>query len=107
GTDVLVSIVKASDYVSFYETQLLLLIAAKEASVKRFILSEFDGKFHKYTVESLKIPVACNTCIRVADATLSFNELLKKFEIATVVEDKEVRKVSEKRLTQFPYLMRI
>ncbi|CAI2191522.1 19163_t:CDS:1, partial [Funneliformis geosporum] len=37
----------------------------------------------KYTVESLKIPVACNTCIRVADATLSFNELLKKFEIAT------------------------
>ncbi|CAG8577710.1 12741_t:CDS:2 [Funneliformis caledonium] len=37
----------------------------------------------KYTVESLKIPDARNAYIRVAADTLSFNELLKKFEEAS------------------------
>jgi hypothetical protein len=34
----------------------------------------------KYTVEALKIPKARNGCIKVAGATLSFNEYLQKFE---------------------------
>jgi hypothetical protein len=37
----------------------------------------------KYTVESLKIPEARNAPIWVAGATLTLNELLKKFEEAT------------------------
>ncbi|CAI2185578.1 11611_t:CDS:2 [Funneliformis geosporum] len=174
GTDVLVSTVNASDDVSFYETQLPLLIAAKEAGVKRFIPSEFGGEFQgsshpfsdskakfraeveksgleytfiftglfyeflgwigfdvkkkkstfytdpnlkisttslhdigKYTVESLKIPEARNARIRVAGATFSFNELLKKFEAASgskweVVEDREVRKRFREKIDPVP-----
>ncbi|CAG8478904.1 8933_t:CDS:2 [Funneliformis mosseae] len=177
GTDVLVSTVKSNqdnNYHSFYEVQLPLLTAAKEAGVKRFIPSEFGSEYQgishpfsddkakfraeveksgleytiiftglfyeyldwigfdikkkkatfftdpnltisttslhdvgKYTVESLKIPDARNARIRVAGATLSFNELLKKFEEASgskweVVEDREIRKRFREKIDPVP-----
>ncbi|CAG8670254.1 7020_t:CDS:2 [Funneliformis caledonium] len=139
---------------SFYEVQLPLLTAAKDAGVKRFIPSEFGSEYQgishpfsddkakfraevekrfdikkkkatfftdpnltisttslhdvgKYTVESLKIPDARNARIRVAGATLSFNELLKKFEEASgskweVVEDREIRKRFREKIDPVP-----
>ncbi|CAI2176880.1 12537_t:CDS:2 [Funneliformis geosporum] len=200
GTDVLVSTVsykQGNDNNSFYEVQLPLLNAAKEAGVKRFIPSEFGSEFKglshqlsddkakfraeveksgleytiiftglfyefldwigfdvkkkkatfytdpnltisttslhdvgKYTVESLKIPEARNAHIRVAGTTLSFNELLKKFEEASgecltfhskqlhlkwelmmtivkgskweVVEDREIRKRFREKIDPVP-----
>ncbi|CAB4490195.1 unnamed protein product [Rhizophagus irregularis] len=50
GTDVFVSAVNGT---SLYDTQVPLLAAAKEASVKRFIPSEFGGEFNKIGVNPL------------------------------------------------------
>ncbi|CAG8684479.1 9385_t:CDS:2, partial [Funneliformis mosseae] len=125
GTDVLISTVRTQgNNDTFYDAQLPLLTSAKEAGVKRFIPSEFGSEFPglEYTIinngvfseyldfigfdaknkkvtfmTSLKIPDARNAYIRVAADTLSFNELLKKFEETSgskweVVEDREIRK---------------
>ncbi|PKK64522.1 NAD(P)-binding protein [Rhizophagus irregularis] len=144
GTDVIISTLSDSN-ANLYDSQTPLLAAAKEASVKRFIPSEFgfevgvhqitDGKIRfeeeviksgleytiiynglfqeflgwigfdvknkkatfyadgnkklhttslsdvgKYTIETLKMPEARNSFIKVAGVTLSLNEYLQKFE---------------------------
>ncbi|CAG8721282.1 uncharacterized protein OCT59_020075 [Rhizophagus irregularis] len=173
GTDVVISTLSDSN-ANLYDSQTPLLAAAKEASVKRFIPSEFgfeykvgvhqitDGKIRfeeeviksgleytiiynglfqeflgwigfdvknkkatfyadgnkklhttslsdvgKYTVETLKMPEARNSFIKVAGVTLSLNEYLQKFEEISgskweVVEDKEIKHRYQNKIDPIP-----
>ncbi|CAB4397138.1 unnamed protein product [Rhizophagus irregularis] len=173
GTDVIISTLSDSN-ANLYDSQTPLLAAAKEASVKRFIPSEFgfeykvgvhqitDGKIRfeeeviksgleytiiynglfqeflgwigfdvknkkatfyadgnkklhttslsdvgKYTIETLKMPEARNSFIKVAGVTLSLNEYLQKFEEISgskweVVEDKEIKHRYQNKIDPIP-----
>ncbi|CAG8468142.1 1537_t:CDS:2, partial [Racocetra fulgida] len=161
GTDVIVSAIRGD----YYNDQIMLLTAAKEAGVKRFIPSEFEphpviaGKYKlrdaleksgleytyifngifyefleffgfnvknkkatfyangdakvritsladagRYTAESLKIPEARNGIIRVG-LTLTLNELLKKVEEVSVIEDKDVQHRFKNKIEPIPPLI--
>ncbi|GBC02860.1 hypothetical protein RclHR1_04870003 [Rhizophagus clarus] len=173
GTDVVVSVISDSTG-NLFESQVPLLIAAKEASVKRFIPSEFGGEFKvgvhpipdgkikfeeeviksgleytiifnglfqeflswigfdvknkkatfyadgnkrlhttsladvgRYTVETLKMPEARNSFIKVAGVTMSLNEYLQKFEEISgskweVVVDEEVKYRYKNKIDPIP-----
>ncbi|GBC01022.1 hypothetical protein RclHR1_04030017 [Rhizophagus clarus] len=95
GTDVIVSaIADRVNFTSLYDLQIPFLVAAKEASVKRFIPSEFGNGCK--TPDHLIDEEARNAHIRVTGSNLTLNEYLQKFEEASgskweVIEDREVR----------------